>query len=77
MVNIELHMNWSNPAVHIYDVNGRIVRTLHIPTPEHNCTSKLQWNGCDDSGGKLPSGIYIMRPRAGEYSVVEKLLLIR
>jgi len=37
--------------VHIFDVRGRRVRTLHGPSPV--------WDGRDDDGGIVPSGVYI------------------
>ena len=77
MTNIELQVSCRDAALCIYNANGRIVKSFHIPTSGHNCTSKLGWDGCDDSGKKLSSGVYFVTVKAGDYSATEKLLLIR
>ena len=46
--------------VSIYDVAGRKVRTLAdrvFPPGEHT----LHWDGTDDTGTKLPRGVYFVR----------------
>jgi len=46
----------------IYDVGGRLVRTLvdrEFPAGEHD----LQWDGADDQGQRLRTGIYFTRVR--------------
>jgi hypothetical protein len=38
---------------------------------------KIQWDGRDDPGAWLPSGIYLVRLQAGNYSQVQKMILAR
>ena len=47
-------------AVKVYNVQGRLVRTLvdaELPAGRH----ELRWNGVDDSGRQVPSGVYLVR----------------
>ncbi len=63
-------------SLRIYDVGGRLVRTLvdgRQPAAEH----RLQWNGRDDAGRLVPSGVYFYRLEAGGRSAAERLVLIR
>jgi hypothetical protein len=57
-------------SLKIYDVSGKIVKTLTQPSP-------IIWSGVDDSGQKLPSGIYIVRLDAEESNVSKKVLLLK
>jgi len=59
-----------NMELKIYDVSGKLVK-------EFNLKSSMIWSGCDNSGKQLPSGVYFLKFRIGDYSATEKLLLIR
>ena len=63
-------------AVEIYDVSGRVVRTLAagtLPAGEH----QLVWRGADDRGRPVASGIYFCRASVGDWSASTKLVLFR
>ncbi|TET44839.1 T9SS type A sorting domain-containing protein [candidate division TA06 bacterium] len=88
-----LWQNWPNPArgqtaisfnvpepthatVSIYDVAGRMVSTLlddHVSAGRHS----VNWDGRDQSGKEVPSGIYIYRLTAGNHNLARKLVLVR
>ncbi len=60
----------------IYDVTGRLQRTLVdglLPAGEH----WVNWDGRDEAGSELASGVYFSRFEAGAVSEVRKLLLLR
>ena len=61
----------------IYDVSGRKVRTLaagHYSAGSHT----LQWDGTDDAGRPVPSGVYWCRLQAGKGFVQSrKMVLLR
>lgn len=60
----------------IYDILGREIR--HVLKDKQSAgTHKIFWEGEDDNGKKLPSGIYICRLGAGSISTSIKLILIR
>jgi hypothetical protein len=63
-------------SLHVYDVSGRLVRTLvdrFQPPGQHS----IAWAMADDSGGRVPSGVYFVRMRAGAYSESRKFLVLR
>ena len=60
----------------IYAANGQWVRTI----PQGRGAAgqySIQWDGTDDDGRLLASGVYIARLEAGNASVMRKLTLVR
>lgn len=60
----------------VFDARGALVRRLlddDLGAGEH----RLEWDGCDEAGRALPSGVYIARLRAGGASESAKLTLVR
>lgn len=62
--------------VNIYDVNGSHVRTL-VDEVQERGRYLTSWNGRDDGGRKLASGIYFIRYQAGDYRFAKKAVLLR
>ncbi|MBN2564338.1 MAG: endonuclease/exonuclease/phosphatase family protein [Candidatus Eisenbacteria bacterium] len=63
-------------AVRIYDVTGRIVRTLQDGAVSAG-THGLLWNGKSQSGAPCASGVYLIRASSGNRLSSAKLVLIR
>ncbi|MFO7653144.1 MAG: C25 family cysteine peptidase [Candidatus Krumholzibacteriia bacterium] len=60
----------------VYDLKGRRIRTLHrggIAEGWHTWT----WDGRDDGGRDLSSGLYFLRAQTGERAVVHKMTLVK
>jgi hypothetical protein len=60
----------------IFDLEGRLVRTL-VAGPQPPGGHEIRWDGMDDAGRPVASGIYPYRLRAGEDALARKLILIR
>ena len=60
----------------IYDIAGRLVRTL-AKEERGLCAHKAKWDGRDDSAHKVPSGVYFCRLTAGSLTDTKKLTLLR
>lgn len=60
----------------IYDLNGRRVKTL-FNNQINEGTHHVKWDGTDDSGKQVASGIYIYRLKSGRLIQSRKMLLIR
>lgn len=59
----------------VYGIRGNRVRVLAaaaFPAGRH----LLAWDGRDDAGRRLPSGVYLLRVSAGELAAERKLVLI-
>jgi hypothetical protein len=60
----------------IYDLSGRKVRTL--ANEQYGAgTHSVVWNGTNDYGDNVPSGIYFYRMKGGHSSATKKLVLMK
>ncbi|MCK4673989.1 T9SS type A sorting domain-containing protein, partial [candidate division WOR-3 bacterium] len=59
----------------IYNASGRLIRQWDYPTIR--LSNQIIWNGVDDAGQKLPSGVYFCRLDIGEFSETQKILLLK
>ncbi len=67
----------SATTLEIYDLAGRLVRTLATKATRSAGTTSVTWDGDDDGGRPQPSGTYICRLRAGAETHARRLSLIR
>ncbi|RPI74296.1 MAG: T9SS C-terminal target domain-containing protein [Ignavibacteriales bacterium] len=63
-------------SLKIYDLLGREIKTL-INEELNNGVYSVQWNGDNNSGEKVSSGIYFYRIEAGSYINSRKMLLLK
>jgi PKD repeat protein len=63
-------------AIRVYSVNGSLVRTLReeIGTPGAH---EVRWNGKDDGGRTVPSGIYFVSVKQGLETSTTRVVLAR
>ncbi len=62
--------------VGIYDIRGRLVRTLADRDYQVGFHQE-QWSGKDDSGRSQPSGLYLVRVQYGDVVVTGNMALVR
>ncbi|GJM45381.1 MAG: hypothetical protein DHS20C21_22230 [Gemmatimonadota bacterium] len=75
--NVRFHAPRDEHAtVRILDVQGRVVRTL-IDGAVRAGANELFWDGRDEAGRPLATGVYWARVQAGETSVARKVTLLR
>lgn len=60
----------------IYDVQGRLIRSFPTPYPLHPTPSFL-WDGKDDSGSEVPSGVYLIRAEVGREKAMGRVVVTR
>ena len=63
-------------SMNIYDVTGRLVRTLVNELQEPGYYN-VSWDGKDDFGKAVPSGIYFYRLEAGDFTGMRKMVIMR
>jgi len=88
-----LHQNYPNPfnptttlryelpkpgkvEIRIFDLQGRLVNQLVSEYQEVGKYSVV-WNGCDNNGVPVPSGIYFYQLNTGSYSKTRKAILMK
>lgn len=63
-------------SVEIYNVEGRLIRTLvqeNLPEGSH----EISWDGKDERGFNLPSGIYFYSLRGSGHQLTKKMVLLK
>jgi len=66
----------SSVAIRLYDIRGRLVRTLEDGTRAGG-EFDAAWDGRDDAGRSLPAGVYFCRAEIGDWSETRKMVLVR
>ena len=64
-------------TMHIYSIDGRLVRTLKEGEYTDAGTHEVTWNGVDNLGRKAPSGIYFVKTTVGGDTSVFKLAIMK
>ncbi|MBX2989839.1 MAG: C-GCAxxG-C-C family protein [Bacteroidetes bacterium] len=64
-------------SLSVYDVHGRLVRNLVTNETFSQGTFKTQWDGTNDAGMRVATGIYFARLSAGTFNAVQKMNLIK
>lgn len=68
--------NAGQTTLGVFDLGGRLIRTLlqsELPTGEH----ALSWDGRDQQGRSVTSGIYFYRLEVGEELLTRRMVLIK
>ena len=90
--SVELYQNYPNPfnpttiipysidktmdvKISVFNLLGQNIKTLFSGVQLQGLY-RIQWDGTDDSGNAVPSGIYFFRLDAGEFSSVKKMILL-
>ncbi len=60
----------------IYDVRGATVREQRLGTMNPG-TYQFQWDGRNQTGNSVPSGLYIVHLRSGEHQALQKVVLVK
>ena len=68
--------NVSFVSLKIYDILGREVRTL-VNSEQNIGIHNIQWNGDNNYGNKVSSGIYLYKIEAGDFIMTKKMLLLK
>ena len=66
----------SSVSIKVYDVSGKLVRVLYRGVEEAGIHS-VRFDGSNDMGRKLPSGVYFFRLETGRKKITRRALLLR
>ncbi len=62
--------------VRVFDVSGRLVRTL-VDRSQDAGVYGVRWDGMDDSGRPVASGVYFYRMQTGDFTSTRKMVLLK
>lgn len=78
VTRVHFSLTRRSPVVlRVFDLSGRAVRTLLQAVTLEPGAHEATWDGLDDAGVRLGSGLYFLRIETGETSRVERVLLVR
>jgi|GEM_PF-1384783 len=60
----------------VYNIVGQAVHGIDLGV-KNSGTYRTSWNGCDDQGHKLPTGVYFVNLQIGQNNYMKKLTLLR
>ena len=63
-------------TVSVYNLLGQKVKTL-VDDNQPAGTYSVTWDGTDDSGGEVSSGIYFYQIKSDSYTKARKMLLLK
>ena len=66
----------SNVSLTIYNLLGQNVKTL-VDGSQYAGESSVVWDGTNDAGTRVASGVYFYRLKAGKFLETKKFLLMR
>ncbi len=75
--NIRFSLKEATPvAIEIYNVKGQLVKTLFNGVKDSG-NHALVWNGTDNHGRAVSSGVYYYKMNAGKYSSTKKMIMMK
>ena len=63
-------------TVSIFDITGKMIKTL-ISDKQSAGHGIIEWNGRNDIGKALPSGVYFYRLSSGKFTATRKFILLK
>lgn len=76
VVSYDVGSACGNVKLDVFDVSGRLVRTL-VNAPSDRGRFSVAWDGADGSGRAVAGGVYFIRMSAGNWQTTGKAVLIR
>lgn len=65
-----------NVLINIYDINGNLISTL-LNAKQNAGTHEVTWDGKNNSGLQVVSGVYLYKVQAGNSSKISKMILLK
>jgi hypothetical protein len=62
--------------LNVYNMRGQLVRTL-VDESKSEGSYQIQWDGSDNYGRRVSSGVYFYRIKAGEFSKTRKMVILK
>jgi len=69
--------NNENPELTIYNLKDQKIKTFPINSPSDQQFNSVVWNGTDETGKPVSSGIYFYKLRSGDFEKANKMILMK
>ncbi len=73
----------NNPAalqakikIEVYTIYGKLVKEI-INAPLNNINQPIEWDGTDNNGSNLPSGVYLIYAEGYKYKEIKRIYIVR
>ncbi len=82
-IKLQIPNECQNPNVQIpitlkiFDVSGRLIKNLKLPTPYSLLPTLVSWDGTDENGCRVANGIYFISCEINNKKMVKKAILIK
>ncbi len=76
VIKFEIRNPKFETSLKIYDASGRVVKSFNLESCIVNQVSAVVWDGTDDTGLRVPSGVYFVRLDSDEKKYTEKVIKI-
>jgi flagellar hook assembly protein FlgD len=73
-IKFQVPSSKSQITMSIYDVTGKVVMNFNLKSEISNLQSAISWNGVDNSGNRVPPGIYFCRLRVDDKALTTKVI---
>ncbi len=68
----------SSLAIEIFNSRGQKIKSLQIPNPSSRNPNQITWDGTNETGKQIPSGVYLYKLVSnGKELAVNKMLLLK
>ena len=67
----------SHVMISIYDIQGKLINQLNRGTENSSRDSFVRWNGKDNTGRYLQSGMYLFKITSGSHTLVTRSVFAR
>ena len=64
-------------VLRIYDVRGRVIKNLELPTAYSLLPTLVSWYGTNDLGKKVAAGVYFIRLETEGFHAIEKVIFLK
>jgi hypothetical protein len=62
--------------INVYDLRGKLVRSM-VNQERGAGIYNVFWDGTDEAGRKMPSGVYLYRMNASEFTQTRKMVVLK
>jgi len=63
-------------TIAIFDITGKLIKTL-TTNKQSAGQGIVQWNGRNDTGISLPSGVYFYQLSSADFTATRKIILLK